>query len=164
MVAWTPGPRPSAGGHALLDLAEVAQRIGLSPRTIRFYEEQGLVVPEKGIAGGHRLYFVAAADRLELIKRMMPLGIRLEEMVGVLTTLDRLEDEDTLAEECVTLTETLDTYRDFVESRAVGLLAKAARGREFGLHLRAVADHHRQVVGNRNGGHASQIPTSEETR
>lgn len=147
-----------------MNLAEVAQRIGLSLRTIRFYEEEGLVVPENRTAGGRRLYSVAAADRLELIKRMKPLGFRLEEMVEVLTTLDRLEDEHTRADERAILTEALDTYRDLVESRAADLLAKAARGREFGLHLRAVADHHRPVAGNQNGGHASQIPTSEETR
>ena len=147
-----------------MNLAEVAQRIGLSPRTIRRYEEEGLVVPENGTGEGRRLYSVAAADRLELIKRMKPLGLRLEEMVEVLTTLDRLEDENAPAEERATFTETLDTYRDLVESRAADLLVNAARGREFGLHLRAVADHHRPVAGNQNGGHASQIPTSEETR
>jgi DNA-binding transcriptional MerR regulator len=136
----------------------------LSPRTIRLYEDEGLVVPENRTAGGRRLFSVAAADRLELIKRMKPLGFRLAEMLEVLTTLDRLEDKDVRPDERATLTKRLDTYRDLVESRAADLLAKAARGREFGLHLRVVADHHSHVVEHGNGGQATQVPTSEETR
>ena len=142
MVGWTPGPRPSEE-EALLKIGEVAERVGLSLRTIRFYEEEGLVTPESRTSGGFRQYSVAAVNRLELIKRMKPLGFTVEEMVEVLTTLDALEVGAPAPRDRAALADQLDAYRDRVETKAADLLAKAARGREFGQHLREVADRHR---------------------
>ncbi len=142
MVSWTPGPQ-SAEGEALLKIGEVAERVGLSLRTIRFYEEEGLVVPETRTQGGFRLYAVSAVNRLELIKRMKPLGFTVEEMIEVLTALDTLEARHATAEERADLAEQIDAYRERVEVKAADLRAKAARGREFGQHLREVADQHR---------------------
>ena len=142
MMSWTPGPG-SMEGDALLKIGEVAERVGLSLRTIRFYEEEGLVVPETRTQGGFRLYAVAAVNRLELIKRMKPLGFTVEEMVEVLTTLDTLGGGTMTALERADLAEQLDAYREKVEAKAADLRAKAARGREFGQHLREVADQHR---------------------
>lgn len=39
-----------------MQIGEVAERIGLSLRTIRYYEEVGLVVPSVRSQGGFRLY------------------------------------------------------------------------------------------------------------
>jgi DNA-binding transcriptional MerR regulator len=141
-VGWTPGPE-RAEGQALLKIGEVAERVGLSLRTIRFYEEEGLVVPDGRTEGGFRLYSKRAVNRLELIKRMKPLGFSVEEMVEVLTALDSLEDTTLDRQARRACTEQLDAYRDRVETQAADLLAKAARGREFGHHLREVADRHR---------------------
>ena len=117
--------------------------MGLSLRTIRFYEEEGLVVPDSRTEGGFRLYSAAAVHRLELIKRMKPLGFSVEEMVEVLATLDTLDDPTLDAAGAPELAAQLDAYRERVEAKAADLLAKAARGREFGQHLRDVADRHR---------------------
>ncbi|WP_245700612.1 MerR family transcriptional regulator [Geodermatophilus siccatus] len=76
--------RPRAG---LLQIGQVAERTGLSLRTIRFYEENGLVVPTARSEGGYRLYSDADVARLEVIKRMKPLGFSLEEMRQLLTLL-----------------------------------------------------------------------------
>jgi DNA-binding transcriptional MerR regulator len=140
MDSRTTGP-PSH--EALLRIGEVAERVGLSLRTIRFYEEEGLVVPETRTQGGFRLYAEAAVKRLELIKQMKPLGFTVEEMVEVLTALDTLEGQTTSADERSDLAGQLDAYRERVEVRSADLRAKAARGREFGQHLRQVADQHR---------------------
>ncbi|MCF6736722.1 MerR family transcriptional regulator [Blastococcus sp. KM273129] len=75
----------------LLQIGQVAERTGLSLRTIRWYEEEGLVVPTSRTDGGFRLYSDADVARLELIKRMKPLGFALEEMrelLGLLADLD----------------------------------------------------------------------------
>lgn len=141
-LSWTPGPSPVAG-QSLLKIGEVAERVGLSLRTIRFYEEEGLVVPESRTVGGFRLYSVTAVNRLELIKRMKPLGFTVEELVEVLTTLDRLGEDGLDPQVQSALADQVDAYGERVESRSVDLQAKAARGREFGRHLHDVADRHR---------------------
>ena len=75
----------------LLQIGQVAERTGLSLRTIRWYEEEGLVVPTARSEGGFRLYSDADVARLEVIKRMKPLGFALEEMRELLTLLTELD-------------------------------------------------------------------------
>jgi MerR family copper efflux transcriptional regulator len=71
----------------LLQIGQVAERTGLSLRTIRFYEENGLVRPTSRSDGGFRLYSEDDVARLGVIKRMKPLGFTLEEMHELLTLL-----------------------------------------------------------------------------
>ena len=73
-----------------MQIGQVAERTGLSLRTIRFYEENGLVVPTARSEGGFRLYSEADVGRLEVIKRMKPLGFTLEEMQELLGLLHDL--------------------------------------------------------------------------
>ena len=76
-----------AARTGLLQIGQVAERTGLSLRTIRFYEEHGLVRPTSRSGGGFRLYSDDDVARLEVVKRMKPLGFRLEEMQELLTLL-----------------------------------------------------------------------------
>jgi DNA-binding transcriptional MerR regulator len=76
-----------AARTGLLQIGQVADRTGLSLRTIRFYEENGLVRPTSRSDGGFRLYSEDDVARLEVIKRMKPLGFRLEEMQELLDLL-----------------------------------------------------------------------------
>jgi MerR family transcriptional regulator, copper efflux regulator len=73
--------------QGLLQIGQVAERTGLSLRTIRFYEENGLVPPTSRTDGGFRLYSEDDVARLEVIKRMKPLGFSLDEMRELLTLL-----------------------------------------------------------------------------
>lgn len=75
----------------LVQIGQVAERTGLSLRTIRWYEEEGLVVPTARTEGGFRLYSEDDVARLEVIKRMKPLGFALEEMRELLTLLADLD-------------------------------------------------------------------------
>jgi MerR family copper efflux transcriptional regulator len=139
----TPTPE-AAGEHAvLLKIGEVAEQVGLSLRTIRFYEEEGLVVPQTRTSGGFRIYGEDAVARLGFIKRMKPLGFSVEEMAEVLTALDSLDAPVATPEQRAELVAQLDGHRDRVEEKAADLLEKAQRGRELGKHLRAVAERHR---------------------
>lgn len=74
-----------------VQIGEVAARTGLSLRTIRYYEEVGLVAPSARSAGGFRLYAEADVDRLELVKRMKPLDFSLEDMRELLEVVDALD-------------------------------------------------------------------------
>ncbi|CQD04460.1 MerR family transcriptional regulator [Mycolicibacterium conceptionense] len=77
-------------GPEHLQIGEVAARTELSIKTIRHYDEVGLVVPSARSAGGFRLYTTSDVDRLLAIRRMKPLGFSLDEMRQLLAALDTL--------------------------------------------------------------------------
>jgi MerR family copper efflux transcriptional regulator len=100
----------------MMQIGEVAERTGLSLRTIRYYQEVGLVVPSERSAGGFRLYSEPDVARLELVKHMKPLDFTLEEMRSLLLLLDQLaegQDEAALTE----VLERLAIFRASADSR-----------------------------------------------
>lgn len=90
-----PSERPA---KALLQIGEVAEQVGLSLRTVRYYEEVGLVTPSSRTEGGFRLYSAADVSRLALVKRMKPLGLTLEEMGELVGLIEDGGRADALAE------------------------------------------------------------------
>lgn len=73
-----------------MHIGELAEKTGLSLRTIRHYDEVGLLKPTGRTEGGFRLYTPDDFDRLMLIRRMKPLGFTLEEMAGLLRIIETL--------------------------------------------------------------------------
>jgi DNA-binding transcriptional MerR regulator len=68
-------------GDALLQIDQVATRTGLTKRTLRYYEEIGLLEPPTRTEGGYRLYSAADIHRVESIKRLRHLlGFSLAEI------------------------------------------------------------------------------------
>lgn len=61
-------------------IGDIAQRVGLTPRTIRYYEDIGLLNSVKRVEGGRRVYTDDDVRRLKFIKRLKVLGLSLEEM------------------------------------------------------------------------------------
>jgi len=61
-------------------IGELANLLGLSPRTIRYYEEIGLLNSVKRVEGGKRIYTDKDFQRLKFIKRLKYLGLTLSEM------------------------------------------------------------------------------------
>jgi DNA-binding transcriptional MerR regulator len=59
--------------RALIQIGEVAERTGVTQRTLRFYEEKGLLKPPSRLDGGFRLYSEEDVERVERIKRMQSL-------------------------------------------------------------------------------------------
>jgi len=65
-----------------LRIGEVAQRVGVTPRTIRYYEELGLLGSGAREKGAHRTYAETDVAHLqELIRLRDLLGLSLEELV-----------------------------------------------------------------------------------
>jgi DNA-binding transcriptional MerR regulator len=77
--------------EALLQIGEVAERVGLSLRTVRYYEEVGLISPSARSDGNFRLYSVADVERLLTVKSMRPLGLSVEEMIELARLLEAAE-------------------------------------------------------------------------
>lgn len=73
-------------------IGEVADDVGLSLRTIRYYEEIGLVTPSGRTEGGFRLYTDSDVERLRLVKALKPVGMSLETMTELLEAADRMAD------------------------------------------------------------------------
>jgi DNA-binding transcriptional MerR regulator len=71
--------------RGMFRIGEVAERVGVTARTIRYYEELGLLgTMEPREKGTHRLYAEADIARLEeLIRLRNLLGLTLEEIVAV---------------------------------------------------------------------------------
>ncbi len=68
-------------GEAYLQIGEVADRTGVTQRTLRFYEEKGLLKPPTRMDGGFRLYSEEDVGRVEHIRRLQNLlGIALAEI------------------------------------------------------------------------------------
>lgn len=74
-----------------MHIGELADKTGMSLRTIRHYDDVGLLKPTGRTDGGFRLYTEADFARLMVIRRMKPLGFTLEEMADLLRVVDRLD-------------------------------------------------------------------------
>lgn len=83
-----------------MHIGELAERTGLSLRTLRHYDDVGLVSASARTEGGFRLYTQDDYDRLILIRRMKPLGFSLQQMAELLRVIDAMDtapDDDTRA-------------------------------------------------------------------
>ncbi len=75
-----------------LKIGEVAQMSGLSVKTIRYYEDIGLLAPTvERSSTGYRLFHVQVLKRLAFIKRAQSLGLSLEEIKPLLARHDQGE-------------------------------------------------------------------------
>jgi DNA-binding transcriptional MerR regulator len=67
-------------GSTYHQIGELANLVEMSPRTIRYYEEIGLLNSIKRMEGGKRVYTDKDIQRLKFIKRLKHLGLTLSEM------------------------------------------------------------------------------------
>ncbi|MEU3449665.1 MerR family transcriptional regulator [Streptomyces thermolilacinus] len=119
-----------------MQIGEVAARTELSLRTIRHYEETGLVIPSARSRGGFRLYTENDVARLMVIRRMKPLGFTLEQMRDLLDATDRLDGDDTLDDaEREALLERVRTYRQAAADQVEKLRVQLARAEDFAATL-----------------------------
>ncbi|WP_028279895.1 MerR family transcriptional regulator [Arthrobacter sp. H5] len=81
----------SATAQRTMHIGELADQTGLSLRTIRHYDETGLLPASTRTDGGFRVYTDADLARLLVIRSMKPLGFSLEQMAELLDAVDRLD-------------------------------------------------------------------------
>ena len=78
-------------GAGALRIGQAAARVGVSSRTLRYYEELGLLTPSGRTPGGARRYTEDDIDRLEHIRELQELmGFNLDEILEVVRIEDRL--------------------------------------------------------------------------
>jgi len=77
----------------LYRIGELADQLGISARTLRYYEELGLLTPSGHSAGGSRRYTEANRDRVLRIRELQAImGFNLEEIRQILHADDRLAE------------------------------------------------------------------------
>ena len=74
-------------------ISELAQEFDITPRAIRFYEDQGLLTPERRGAGSARVYSSRDRTRLKLTLRGKRLGLTLSEIRELIDMYDSPKDE-----------------------------------------------------------------------
>jgi DNA-binding transcriptional MerR regulator len=77
-----------AGGMTLT-VSKLADRVGLTADTIRYYERAGLLPPPDRTASGYRAFDDDDVERLRFIKGAQPIGLRLQEIKELLDIRDR---------------------------------------------------------------------------
>jgi DNA-binding transcriptional MerR regulator len=87
-------PRPPGDGpEPGLRISDAASRVGVSARTLRYYDELGLLCPSLYTAGGERRYRDTDIVQLQRILELREaLGMNLEEIKGFLESEQRLDE------------------------------------------------------------------------
>ncbi|MFE5543811.1 MerR family transcriptional regulator [Streptomyces sp. NPDC056534] len=125
-----------------MQIGEVAARTELSLRTIRQYEDNGLVVPSAASPGGFPLYTDADVSRLMVVRRMKPLGFTLDETRELLRAVDLLAaerpgtDTELDPDERAALVARVRGYEQAAAERVAELRAQLSRAEEFADSLR----------------------------
>jgi MerR family copper efflux transcriptional regulator len=120
-----------------MQIGEVAERTRLSLRTIRYYEEAGLVAPATRSAGGFRLYTEADVDRLLLLRQAKPLGFSLEELRALLIVLDGLDRAAEGSPDRAGLLDRLAMFGEAARVRVQALREELEKAEAFAELLRA---------------------------
>ena len=74
-------------------ITELAREFDITPRAIRFYEDHGLLTPERRSTGGARVYAARDRTRLKLTLRGKRLGLTLSEIRELIDMYDDARDE-----------------------------------------------------------------------
>ena len=69
-------------------IGELANVVGLSPDTIRYYERVDLLPPPARTPSGYRIYSTQAVDRLRFIQGAQRLGLKLDDIRDLLSVRD----------------------------------------------------------------------------
>jgi len=72
----------------MMHIGELSERTGLSLRSLRHWDEVGLLPPSGRTDGGFRLYSEGDEARVLFIRRMRPLGFTLDEMREIAEAMD----------------------------------------------------------------------------
>lgn len=130
-----PTPRTDLGAEAtVMQIGEVAARTELSLRSLRHWEDVGLLRPSGRTEGGFRLYTEADVEKVLVIRRMKPLGFTLEQMSAAMRDIETLRDPIAVNQHAAAR-ERLDSLLADAAGRREKLERQLAMADEFILQL-----------------------------
>lgn len=114
-----------------MQIGEVARRLDLNPKTIRYYEEIGLLPKPERTEGGFRTYTPEGVERIDFIRRARALDLSLDEIREMLSFRDHGEAP------CPYVLRLFEAKIEEIERKIAGLRALRQELRE--LHAEAAA-------------------------
>jgi DNA-binding transcriptional MerR regulator len=117
---------------ATFRIGELAAKVGLTERTIRYYEERGLLESVKRLEGGQRVYTDDDVRRLKFIQKLKVLGLSLAEMQELETLYGRHHTNDKVLPRLIEL---LDAHLTTVSERLGELTALRDEIRSYRHHV-----------------------------
>jgi DNA-binding transcriptional MerR regulator len=115
-------------------IGELADQVGVNPKTVRYYEQIGLIPPARRTSGGYREYTDTDAARLTFIKTAQRLGLSLEEVAEILRLRERGEPP------CGYVRDVLSQQLRSVDKRIAELRALRSELRELGKAADAIPE------------------------
>lgn len=98
-----------------MQIKDLAAASGVTAKTIRYYEEIGVLPPPKRLPNGYRIYDETDVDRLRLVAGARRLGLSLDDIGEILSMRDRGEAP------CRTVLELLAEKADEIADRIAEL-------------------------------------------
>jgi DNA-binding transcriptional MerR regulator len=149
------GRRPAAQKDNFLTVGNLAERSGVSPRTIKHWEDKGIIEPDMRTEGGFRLYSESYVYLCQLIRDLQLFGYTLEEIKAVsddVRTLLAIEAEPdafpeaevekrlaamleairALLDKMKLLEEGIERWQDLLKKKKKDIVALQARNRKRG--------------------------------
>jgi DNA-binding transcriptional MerR regulator len=149
-------PKPGErGNQAVYSIGDLAADLGVSSRAIRFYEDQGMLAPQR--VGGNRIYTQRDLARLKLILRGKRLGFSLSDIRKLLDLYD--VDRDHLEQMHQTLAKGRARIAE-LEQQLVELQMTLHELRELETLLVHTINQRTSGTKNRRTGNAEELPTS----
>jgi DNA-binding transcriptional MerR regulator len=105
--------------NSTFGISQLAREFRITPRAIRFYEDQGMITPRRTGSGGRiRVYSQRDRARLKLLLRGKRLGLSLLEIRSL---LDMYETPADTAPQLTRFLEVLDARRDSLQQQLADL-------------------------------------------
>jgi DNA-binding transcriptional MerR regulator len=101
--------------YELKQIGEVARELGINPKTIRYYEEIGLIPRAQRTRSGYRVYEQAGIDRLAFILRARELDFSLDDIGEILALREQGEVP------CLYVTELVEKQLAHIDAKIVAL-------------------------------------------
>lgn len=117
-----------------MKIGELARATGLTAKTIRFYEAEGLIPDPPRTNSGYRAYANADVARLAFILKAKRLGLTLDEIKGILRLHDRSEPT------CVHVRSLLEEKMAQIETVIQDLLGFKEELQSLGDHATSMVD------------------------
>ena len=111
---------------ATFAISDLAREFGITPRTIRFWEDQGILAPER--EGGKRIFTRRDRARLKMALRGKRLGLSLAEIKDLIGMYNSTEDETPQLLECLRV---MSSRRTALEQQREDIEAMLAEIEQF---------------------------------
>lgn len=177
-AAADPAVDPAGEAERLLRIQAVAEDVGLTPRSIRYYEEIGLLKPAARSEGAYRLYDADDIERLRFIKGLRDdAGFSLAEIGQLLEderararisarfreTHDPAERRQLVVDGLVRIDRQIETLRRKIDRLTSMITAAELRRQHLNDHL-AETDARDQIGAQRPPATAATAPTRRGKR